>query len=189
MVDSYAYVADGDLRIINVADPAGPSEVGFYDTPGVARDVVVAGHYAYIADGESGLRILDVADPAAPVEVGTYKTLGEPRAVTVVESYVYVAAGSGGVFVLGFRLIPVSVVIPTAGHLISARDQTTYSFDATVTHMPRYHHGEAGALRAVGRVGGDAADVPATGCGAPLSGKGSPSGYPEPGGRPKMSQG
>ena len=33
---SYAYVADwdGGLRIINVANPAAPVEVGAYDTPG-----------------------------------------------------------------------------------------------------------------------------------------------------------
>ena len=51
---SYAYVADGvsGLRIINVANPAAPTEVGFYDTPGNAYGVAVAGSYAYVADGD-----------------------------------------------------------------------------------------------------------------------------------------
>lgn len=33
--------------------------VGFYDTPGVAFDVVVAGDYAYVADEYGGLIILN----------------------------------------------------------------------------------------------------------------------------------
>jgi hypothetical protein len=49
---AYAYVTgglDGGLRIVNVADPAAPTEVGSYITPGRALDVAVAGHYAYLA--------------------------------------------------------------------------------------------------------------------------------------------
>ena len=42
--------ADSGLRIINVANPAAPDEVGFYDTPGYAYGVAVAGSYAYVAD-------------------------------------------------------------------------------------------------------------------------------------------
>jgi hypothetical protein len=39
------------LRIINVANPASPVEIGFYDTDGFARDVHVADTLAYVADG------------------------------------------------------------------------------------------------------------------------------------------
>ena len=46
------------LRIIDIADPASPVEVGFYDTPGDARGVVVSGSYAYVADADSGLRVI-----------------------------------------------------------------------------------------------------------------------------------
>lgn len=40
----YAYVADGNhgLRVIDVSDPAHPSEVGSYDTPGSPRDLCVS---------------------------------------------------------------------------------------------------------------------------------------------------
>ena len=79
---SYAYVADGKsgLRVINVANPAAPVEVGSYDTPGYADGVAVAGSYAYVADWGDGLRVINVANPAAPVEVGVYDTPGAPRA-------------------------------------------------------------------------------------------------------------
>ena len=57
------YVADGSsgLRIVNVANPAAPVEVGFYDTLGEAGNVVVAESYAHVADGAGGLLILRFA--------------------------------------------------------------------------------------------------------------------------------
>jgi hypothetical protein len=89
-------VADGDkgLRVINVADPAHPTEVGFYDTPGYARGVAVSGSYAYVADGD-GLRVINVADPAHPTEVGFYDTPGIAEGVAVSGSYAYVATWDG----------------------------------------------------------------------------------------------
>ncbi len=40
---SYAYVADcrSGLRVLDISIPANPVEVGYYDTPGRANDVVV----------------------------------------------------------------------------------------------------------------------------------------------------
>lgn len=46
------------LRVIDVSDPASPSEVGFYDTPDWAKDLYVHGSYAYVADEDGGLIIL-----------------------------------------------------------------------------------------------------------------------------------
>ena len=74
----YAYVADYDtgLRIINISNPASPSEAGFFDTGGLASGVAVSGSYAYVADDSSGLRILNIANPASPTPVGFYDTPG-----------------------------------------------------------------------------------------------------------------
>jgi hypothetical protein len=49
---NYAYVADyrSGLRVINIANPAAPMQVGFYDTPGYPLGVAVAGCTAYVAD-------------------------------------------------------------------------------------------------------------------------------------------
>jgi hypothetical protein len=95
---NYAYVADGTsgLRIVDVANPATPSEVGSYDTPGQAWAVMAAASYAYVADREAGLRIIDVANPATPSEVGFYDTPGDLRDATVAGSYTYLADGLGG---------------------------------------------------------------------------------------------
>jgi hypothetical protein len=81
------------LRVIDVSDPAHPTEVGFYDTPGYARGVAVSGPYAYVADGGSGLRVIDVSDPAHPTEVGFYDTPGYAYGVAVSGPYAYVADG------------------------------------------------------------------------------------------------
>ncbi len=51
-------------------------EVGFYNTPGYANGVDVAGSFAYIADSFNGLRVIDISNPAAPVEVGFFITPG-----------------------------------------------------------------------------------------------------------------
>ncbi len=52
---------DGDgPRIVNISNPANPTETGFYDTPGGASDVAVAGDYAYVADWVGGLLILKI---------------------------------------------------------------------------------------------------------------------------------
>ncbi|MFQ5343005.1 MAG: LVIVD repeat-containing protein [Anaerolineae bacterium] len=92
----YAYVAteDDGLRIINVSDPAAPTEVGAYEMPGVPfLDVYVAGHYAYVAAGGSGLRVIDVSNPAEPYEVGAYDTPpGYANSVQIINHYAYVTS-------------------------------------------------------------------------------------------------
>ncbi len=59
MAGRYLYVASGyGLRVLDVANPAAPVSVGFYDTPGTANGVAVAGDYVYVADGAGGVFIL-----------------------------------------------------------------------------------------------------------------------------------
>jgi hypothetical protein len=119
---SYAYVATlgAGLRVLDVSTPANPTEVGFYDTPGGAREVAVAtgdpqGHtYAYVADEGAGLRVVDVSLPTNPTEVDFYDTPGMAGGVAVAagdlqgHTYAYVADGWGGMVIL--RYVQRSVV-------------------------------------------------------------------------------
>ena len=75
-------------------------EVGYYDTPGVAEDVVVISNYAYVADGLSGLRIIDITNPQNPLEVGYYDTPGYAFSVAVANNYAYVADGLSGLRII-----------------------------------------------------------------------------------------
>ena len=96
MAGSYAYVADGGsgLRVINVANPAAPTEVGFYDTPGLRLQRRGSGGQLRLRRRwGSGLRVINVANPAAPTEVGAYDTPGTAYDVAVAGSYAYVADG------------------------------------------------------------------------------------------------
>ncbi len=99
---NYAYVAMGDegLRIINVADPAIPIELGVADTPGTARSVAKAGDFVYVADGDEGLRVINVTNPMFPVETGFYNTAGFAAGVTVVGSLAYLADSDDGLRII-----------------------------------------------------------------------------------------
>jgi len=81
----------------------GDSGAGSYDTPGYAYDVVVAGSYAYVADGVSGLEVIEVSNPANTVEVGHCDTPGSSVGLGVAGGYAYVADWNGGL-----RLVNVS---------------------------------------------------------------------------------
>jgi subtilase family serine protease/subtilisin-like proprotein convertase family protein len=59
-----------------------PGEVGAYDTPGIARGVVVSGTLAYVADGAGGLQIIDISNPVLPQSVSTLP-VGYPYQLTV----------------------------------------------------------------------------------------------------------
>ncbi len=75
-----------------------PQRIGGYATTD-ARDVVVSGNYAYVADGASGLRIIDVTNPSAPSQAGIYDTtlaLG----VYLQGSYAYVADYGDGLRII-----------------------------------------------------------------------------------------
>jgi hypothetical protein len=116
-----AYIADGDLgglRIINIANPTAPTEVGFYDTPGEARDVAVAGRYAYVADGGDGLRVIDVSNPNAPIETGFYNPSHEDfEGVAVSGTYAYIATYNSGLYVIniGDPTSPIEVGLDNMG--------------------------------------------------------------------------
>lgn len=67
----YAYIAGGDsgLRIINISNPARPTEAGFYDTPGRAWNAAVSGNYIYVADRDGGLILWFAPATTSPIPI------------------------------------------------------------------------------------------------------------------------
>jgi hypothetical protein len=80
---AYAYVADGDLRTVDVADPTAPVVLGTLTTPGSSYAVAMAGDHLMVADGSAGLRVIDVSVPSAPSYAGSVDTPGVANDVAV----------------------------------------------------------------------------------------------------------
>ena len=131
----YLCVAGNDtFRVISVADPTHPVEVGHEDSLSSARGVDVSGNYAYVADYDSSLRIFSIADPANPVGVGRCRTPHAAGPVVVRGEYAYVGDDRG------LRVISVAdpahpMVVGQCGtyrpYCLAVRD--SYVFAAEVT--------------------------------------------------------
>ncbi len=141
-VGNFAYVTDGEggLHIINISDPASPSESGFYDTPGDARDVMVMGSYAYVADWY-GLRIIDISNPANPTETGFCDTVIPARGVTVAGSYAYIARHGG--------LTIIDVSNPASPTEVGNVDTQGIGYAVAVVGSYAYLASEDGGLRII----------------------------------------
>ena len=132
---SYAYVADWNagLRVISLADPAHPVEVGHFDGPDSATAVAISGNFAYIIDVSAGLRVVSVVDPASPVEVGHWDTPGHAYRVAVDGNYAYVADVDSGLWVIsvadpahpavtGHLDLTMAIGLAASGHFIYVAD-------------------------------------------------------------------
>lgn len=91
----YAYVtADmGGVYIINISDPANPTQASHFTPSGAMQDIIVDGNYAYIAGGSSGLYIYNVSNPASPSYTGIYDdgTSAWANGIAKDGNYVYIA--------------------------------------------------------------------------------------------------
>lgn len=99
---NYAYLAHNypaELRIISVADPRKPIEVGCY-TVGSISDVAISGNYAYITDARNGMKVVSIVDPENPEEVGFCTMIYDDVRVTISGNYAYTAAESGGLRII-----------------------------------------------------------------------------------------
>lgn len=96
----FAYVANesAGLRVINIMDPENLVMVSRYFELIDARDVVVTGTHAFVADS-AGLHIVDVSDPEHPQRTGTLDTPGLPMAIAITAQYAYLADSQSGLFI------------------------------------------------------------------------------------------
>jgi hypothetical protein len=94
---NYVYVAasDAGLRVVSVADPAHPAQVGYYDMPGQAWDVSVNGSLAYVTNDSLGLVICEFLGE------GVQETINDEGATmnvppTIVRGVLHLPASSVG---------------------------------------------------------------------------------------------
>lgn len=96
----YVPTSGTGLRIVDIYNPYNPTEIGFYDTPGLAREAVVVGNYCYVADDNIGIQILNISNPSQPQLVGSYTGVTTTKAVTVVGTTMYVAGYTAGLHIV-----------------------------------------------------------------------------------------
>jgi len=98
----YACIAGGTegLRMLNVSKRDSIYEVGFYDTPDRAGNIMVEDNYAFVSDRESGLMIFDISTPGTPTLARQFDTEGCVRDVSVEGDSILLADESNGIRVL-----------------------------------------------------------------------------------------
>jgi Ca2+-binding RTX toxin-like protein len=99
---TYSYGLSNFLSIIDISEPTIPVLKGSISglSSGGARDVVVVGNYAYVADWSAGLKIIDISNPNAPTLKGIYDTPGAAAGVKIVGNYAYIADHSSGLQII-----------------------------------------------------------------------------------------
>ncbi len=111
---SIAYVADGgNLKTVDVSDPANPSVVGTWSGDGSGlRDIcAVNNNRVFAADGYYGLLVIDVSVPAAPVLVGSVDSRGSPEQGVISDGLAYLVEKDFGLTVLP---VPLELTIDPA---------------------------------------------------------------------------
>ena len=112
----FAYVTDTllGLLVFDVTDPRNPGLVSTTPVPGIAIEVELSDHYAYVADSP-GLVVLDVSDPRNPQITGRVVTPAVAVSVAVSSGAAYVTqAGSNG------GLEVVDVTIPSNPRIVNS---------------------------------------------------------------------
>jgi len=96
-----AYVAYGDfgVRILNISNPAGITELGNYETDGSSRKIVLKDNVAFVANRAGGVLVLNVSDPASPDSLTTL-TGGTVNDVALSGNYVYAATRDLGIAII-----------------------------------------------------------------------------------------
>ncbi len=99
--DNCIYVGiESYLAVYNVANPTSPTLIGHTEAMlDTVRDIEMAGHYVYIADGDGGLQIMDASIPAHPVKTGAFVPPDYIHNVDVIDEYAYVA-GRNNLFIV-----------------------------------------------------------------------------------------
>lgn len=94
---THAYVASGNLILVDVTDDQNP-EIDFrLNTPGLATGIQFRNDTVYLADRQTGLHIINVRNPQQPRRISTQPTSGNATDIVLKDTLAYVADGRGGI--------------------------------------------------------------------------------------------
>lgn len=94
---TYAYVASGNLTVVDVTDMRNPEISLHLETPGLATGIQFWNNTIYLTDQQAGLHIIDVRNPQQPQRVSSQPTFGNAKNVVLREPLAYIADGKGGI--------------------------------------------------------------------------------------------
>jgi len=95
-----AYVADNEyIRVLDVSNPASPSEIGKLDIQGSAYEVEIEGSVAYVANGNSGVAAVDISNPSSLSVIGEFNTPGFSYKLHKEENILFAADASAGLLI------------------------------------------------------------------------------------------
>ena len=94
---THAYVASGNLILVDVTDDQNP-EIDFrLNTPGLATGIQFRNDTVYLADRQTGLHIINVRNRKQPRRFSTQPTFGNATDIVLRDTFAYIADGRGGI--------------------------------------------------------------------------------------------
>ena len=94
---THAYVASGNLILVDVTDDQNP-EIDFrLNTPGLATGIQFRNDTVYLADRQTGLHIINVRNRQQPRRISTQPTFGNATDIVLRDTFAYIADGRGGI--------------------------------------------------------------------------------------------
>ena len=150
----YVYGENDTIRVMDIADPLHPSDVGTRSLSSGVRLLAAHDQVAFLADAGGMLHIYDASATGMPQQVGLFAVAGEMSDAAITSAYVLVAAGSQGVLAARYGGSTSAVPfqrIPIAGsaRYIAAEGSTAYVLTTTArsSHSTWQRQAPPGSLR------------------------------------------
>ncbi|MCI0512960.1 T9SS type A sorting domain-containing protein, partial [candidate division KSB1 bacterium] len=109
------FIADGNsLRIFDISNIHQPLLIGECPIYGFARQIEVAGNYAFVANGTGGAAVFDISNLQTPNRIGYYKTGDDVQDIAVRDNLIFALDGMVGLYIIRFDA-PAAVAAPEPG--------------------------------------------------------------------------
>ncbi len=94
---AYAYVASGNLTLVDITNIQNPETEFRLNTPGLATGIQLRNNIVYLTDQQAGLHIMDMRNPRQPQRIASQPTFGNATDIVIREPLAYIADGKGGI--------------------------------------------------------------------------------------------
>ena len=94
---AHAYVASGNLIVVDITDTQNPEEDFRLNTPGLATGIQFHDDTVYLTDQQTGLHVINVRNPQQPRRISTQPTFGNATDVVIEGTLAYITDGKGGI--------------------------------------------------------------------------------------------